>query len=237
MLTMKITAKNFFNGFFVGIGAVIPGVSGGTIAMIIGIFDDTIEATANLFKHIRKSLLLLLPVTLGAGIGAFTLSILLDILNNEFPTSMKIIYCTISLISAILFAKLNLKGKKHIYSFLFGVISALFISILLRQPIFSNLEHNVTNLFLLGFPLALALVLPAISFSYMLLYFGIYDHFIQALRLMELSFLFPLLFGIISGAFMFSKLFLSLVNKRKKETYSFVFGFVIFSIVDIVTKL
>lgn len=237
MLTLKIAAKNFLKGGLIGIGAVIPGVSGGTVAMIIGVFEDIIESVANVFRHMSRSIIILSPIILGALFGAYLISFPLTLLNDTLPNGSKLFYYFLSFLSAILFAKLNFKGEKRILPFLVGIIFALALSIAFKETNVLNFEHSFVNLFIIGLPLALALVLPAISFSFMLLYFGIYDHFIKSINTLEMGFLIPLISGIALGSFIFSKLLLKLITKKEKETYSLIFGFIIFSIVDIMSEI
>ena len=67
----------FIKGIFVGIANIIPGVSGGTIAVVLGIFDEMISAVNNIFKNFRKYAGFLIPLFLGAGAGIVLFSKLL----------------------------------------------------------------------------------------------------------------------------------------------------------------
>jgi len=74
---MEKQGKFFINiskGFLIGIGAIIPGLSGGTMAIITGVFEELLEATANLILHIRKSIKVIFPVAFGAVAAILTLS-------------------------------------------------------------------------------------------------------------------------------------------------------------------
>ncbi len=236
MIPLKITANNIFKGVFIGFGTMIPGVSGGTVAMLIGVFEDILESTANVFKHLRKSLVILFPILSGAVLGAYLISYPLEYFSVEFPQLSKSTFCIISIISAVYFAKINLKGSKNaktIVCFLLGTLIAFTSSILFRFYDISAIEFNFINLFFMGTSLSLALVLPAISFSYMLLFFGIYDSFIKAIISVDIYFLLPIFLGVSIGSYLFSKFLLKLINHHTVATYSFVYGFVLYSAVDI----
>jgi len=236
LISIKIALFNILKGILIGGGTLVPGVSGGTVAMLIGVFEEILESTANFFKHIRKSLYLLFPIFIGAVLGVFIISYPLEYFLAEFPKSSKFFFCIISLISSIYFARINLKGKKTfitIICFLCGILIAFFLSFLFHFCNINAIEYGYINLFFIGFSLSLALVLPAISFSYMLLFFGIYDSFINAINSLDVYFLIYIFLGIVIGTLIFAKLLLKLIDKHSTETYSFVFGFVLFSAIDI----
>ena len=69
---------NFFKGIFIGVGAIIPGLSGGTAAIIAGLFESILEATANFFIHIKKSIVFLTPIIFGVVVGIFIFSPILN---------------------------------------------------------------------------------------------------------------------------------------------------------------
>ena len=60
-------------GMAIGVAMIIPGVSGGTLAVLLGIYDKMIDSINNLFKHPKKSISVLLPILLGAGLGFIAL--------------------------------------------------------------------------------------------------------------------------------------------------------------------
>ncbi len=236
LLSLKIALKNFFKGYIIGVGALIPGVSGGTTAILVGIFEDCLEAVANLFIHIRKSLKILIPIIIGVCIGAYTFSIPIGMFRQQLPTVSKIVFCTISLLSTLYFIKANnidIKNKKSYFFIILGALIALIIAALLFFKKINISNHSNLSIFLCSFPLSLALVLPAISFSYMLLFFNIYDIFIESVKQLDISILLPLFGGLILGSFIFSKILYKLITFRKNETYSFVLGFVLCSFADV----
>ena len=67
----------FIKGIFVGIANIIPGVSGGTIAVVLGIFDEMISAVNTIFKNFKKNMTFLIPLFAGAGAGIILFSKLL----------------------------------------------------------------------------------------------------------------------------------------------------------------
>ena len=70
--------KNILKGAVVGIANAIPGVSGGTMMVAMGIYDALIHSITHLFKEFKKSLAVLAPILIGAAIGIVGLSLLLS---------------------------------------------------------------------------------------------------------------------------------------------------------------
>lgn len=236
LLTLKNTINNLFKGYLIGIGATVPGISGGTIAILLNVYEDILDATGNVYKHIRKSIVFLFPIFIGVCLGAFSFSFPIKFLCENIPLFSKLIFCCISLFSTIYFAKttqLDFRNFHVVKYLIFGIFSSIAFSIVSSLITLNYHVHTPLILFIYGIPLSLALILPAISFSYMLLFFGLYDFVINSLNSLEILSLTPLLFGITFGSLIFSKLLLKLLKSNKTKTYSFVLGFVISSITDI----
>lgn len=87
---MQDKAKNNFlkriiSGFFIGLGAILPGVSGGILALSLGIYRDMINAVSSFFKHMKINFLFLLPIAIGAGLGVLSASFAVEwLMNNWF---------------------------------------------------------------------------------------------------------------------------------------------------------
>ena len=72
-------------GCIIGVANIIPGVSGGTMAVILNIYDKLIDSVINIKKHLKESLLFLIPVAVGGGLGIFGFAKLLKYLLEYFP--------------------------------------------------------------------------------------------------------------------------------------------------------
>ena len=228
-----------FKGIFIGFGTLVPGISGGTAAIISGVFEDILEATANFFLHIKHSIKTLFPIAVGVLIGVLSFTPILSLFTSNFPIVSKYVFCICSLISTYYFFKSSVTFKytsKKAISLCFGILSVIVIRYTLN--IF-NVDFDNTDfvsILLLGLPLALSLILPALSFSYMLLFLGLYDNVLESIAYLDFNFLLALFSGLLIGIILFSKLLLKLVNKCPQETYSYVFGFVIYSTIDVLFK-
>lgn len=229
----------FLKGFFIGVGAIIPGVSGGTAAILCGEFEKILYSTSNIIKSPIKSLKHLVPIGFGVLAGVLTFAFPITLFCEHCSTVSKIVFSAITLISALFFFNNKVKftyTSKKILSMIIGLVCALLFSYVLDKSNYLGCNISNTSLLIIGIPLSLALVLPAISFSYMLLFFGLYERTIEAVINLDIIYIFYLSLGIIIGSYVFSKLLLTLIKRYSAETYSFVFGFVIFSIFDVIIR-
>ena len=76
---------NFFKGMAVGVANIIPGVSGGTMAVILHMYDELIESISTFFKDWKKNLLYLIPIGLGAVVGIVAFSKIVKYLLGNYP--------------------------------------------------------------------------------------------------------------------------------------------------------
>ena len=229
--------SRYSKGLFVGIGMIIPGVSGGTAAMICGIFEDILYATSNIIKHMKSSLQTLIPITLGVMTSAIIFSKFMNILCSIMPQTMHVIFCFLTLLSTCFFIKNNIELKysfSKIFTLILGFLFALTIHILLNTFFITNNDFSIQQYFIFGLPLSVALILPGISFSYMLLVFGIYENVLSSLYSMNLNIILPLTTGVLIGSVLFSKILNIFLKKYAQETYCFILGFVIISVLDLI---
>lgn len=236
MAGIKSAVLKYFKGILIGFGAVIPGVSGGTAAIALGVFGDLLESVANITSHFKSSLICIMPILAGALTGIYILASPLAVFCDGYPLLSKIVFCIISFISALFFVKKELLHKVRINSLLFialGICVSYAADIALTQLNEVCTGSGYLYLFLCGIPLSLALVLPAISFSYMLLCFDLYEPTVKAIAQTDIVFLASLFAGVCIGGFVFSKVLYQLTEKHRQETYSFVLGFVIVSLINL----
>lgn len=237
MNRLKTFTVNASKGVLIGVGAIIPGLSGGTIAMITGVFEDLLKSFTNLPRRPKHELAFLMPFAIGGTISVIIFSPLLDFICSTYPRFSNIMFCVISLYSLFAFTNKCIDKKvtvKKSISAVLGFCIALLITYIMNtnEQIFE--QNSLIFIFFVGFPLAAALVLPAISFSYMMLFFGVYDDLLKSITNLDFRFLFVLFVGISVGCYAFSKMLLSLLSKYQQETYSFVLGFVLCSMINII---
>ena len=178
-------------GGFIGVAAVIPGFSGGTIACIVGIYDELIEAISGIRKHFKESILTLLPYLLGAAIFAALLITPITWGVDKHP------FITVSLFTGLMLGGLpsfcnTIKGKTsktNILALLLGAIAVVAIIIpslssggAYNESLMTPSWYTYLILFLIGILGSFALVVPGISGSMILLILGFYNPIMDTLK-------------------------------------------------------
>ncbi len=233
--------KNFVYGVVIGAAMLIPGVSGGTTAIILGIYDQLVAAVASFFKDIKKNFLFLIVIALGGVAGFVLFSNLMLKLISLWEVPMMFLFIGATSGSFPLLVRKSREGFK-LSSALFLLLGfALVFGIsYLPKSLFHFDAHSVAGfftLFALGIPLAVALVLPGISFSYMMLVFAIYNPFLRAISGFDVLFLLPLGLGLIAGVLLSTKLLEKAMRRFPGPTYFAIIGFVLGSILEILREL
>ena len=243
---IKEIALTGVKGVAIGISMIIPGLSGGTLAVLMNIYDKILEAITGIFKHFKESLLLLLPLVIGAVIGFVGLVFPINYGLAHFPLIIVSLFVGF-IIGGLPSIYKKVQGKENWISILIGLI-ALGITISLCF-IKTNDSIDITNLnvgtwfylFLSGIIASIALVAPGISGSMTLMVLGVYVHLMEVLKEI-LSFtnlwnnsmiLLPLALGLIIG-FIFMSFFMKyMLKNHETSTYFALIGFIIGSIFSI----
>ena len=253
---MKNWFKKLFAGMGIGVGAAIPGVSGAAIAVIFKIYESIIWAVNNVRKQFKRAVAILLPVLLGIVIAVIPCIILFDKALESFVFGTVCAFAGF-LIGSLPSVKDEIKGEKITrnckISFVIGVIFVLLLgvaSIFLGKAInidaaFSRMDLWVYFVLLpVGIAAAVALTVPGLSGSLILLIVGFYKPLLKytvlwAKMMFSGDFsttgqLFLMLFifaiGVLIGVVLVSKIMKVLLAKYRVVTYSAILGFIIGSI-------
>ena len=225
--------KLIIKGFIVGVGKIIPGVSGAMMAMLLGIYEDLMEAVTRFFDDKKKHFWLLLNFGIGLFLAIVLFSkIILFLLNNYYDVT---IYLFLGLITGTV-----LKFKKSIQFlnknlFLF-VIAFLFLFIMpfLKSDgsfVFQNQVLQYLYVALLGMIDALTSIVPGISGTAIFMMLGSYE-FVLSILGNPFSFLFILYaLGMVVGVILTCYLMYYLLKRRKEEVNIVIFAFAIASLV------
>lgn len=182
----KFKISNIPRGFAMGISDLIPGVSGGTIALLLGIYDDFIASVSGVFsKHFKKSILFLLPIIIGM---ALAIGILSSVINYLLATHLvPTMFFFFGLILGIIPFLLRISHYKKTYKIQHWVIMGVAIIALALMAFFKgDTSHAAPSYIDLSLPMLIkyfiagvcassAMLLPGISGSFILLLFGVYS--------------------------------------------------------------
>lgn len=240
-------------GMMIGIANVIPGVSGGTMAVSLGIYDRLISSVSGLTKNFKDSISFLLPILIGCGLGiaGFTYAIECLLSRHTFVTCMTFVGLILGGIPTILGAMNKKAGRSGLRIGFVGVL-AFFLAFavsaglpLMKQgdEVLSSIPvtaGNMAVLFLLGIVSSATMVIPGVSGSMMLMILGYYygiintiKGFLDALRAMDMAalkdgflLLVPFGIGVLLGIVLIAKLISFLFDHYGVQTYCAILGLV-----------
>ena len=233
---------NFLKGTAIGAAMSIPGISGGTMAIIFGIYEKLLWSVGNILKEPKKCIPFLLSFTLGGVAGLLLTARLVSFILSTpagIPLQFAFFGAATGCIPPILKrAEFRPLTPTKLVCLISGMACAVLISII-PSGVFSapsdDLSGFITKL-LSGVIIAIALVLPGISASQMLYVLGIYDQVMGQIAKGEFFQLLPLAIGLLLGIFITSKVLTSLLDKFK-YSYIVVLGFMIYSLTEMIPKI
>ncbi len=249
--------KEILKGIIIGIANIIPGVSGGTMAVSMGVYDKIILAITGLKKDLKKSILTLLPYVIGVlvGIGMFSFIVKISLDNYPLQTSGLFVGLVIGGVPIIV---KNVQGKKR--NFFHILLFILFLIIVVGMAFLNGNESSATDitvnvwnmiqLFFVGIIAAGTMIIPGVSGSLVLMILGFYNaivsnisEFIHALIEFDIPALLhgfgifiPLGLGILVGIGLVAKLIEILFAKFPVYTYYAILGLIVGSPIAIIYK-
>lgn len=242
--------KNLLKGMVIGIANIIPGVSGGTMAVSMGIYDKLIHCLTHLFKEFKESVTFVLTILIGAAIALVGLSFVITPAFAYFPLQTNGLFIGL-IVGGLPAVWKKVKGNKikisHIIAFL------LFFAIVIGMAAMGETEGeaadlslsvwSVIKLFLVGVLASATMVIPGVSGSMMLLVIGYYNpivatikEFVEALVAFNVSeilrccgILIPMGIGIIVGIFAIAKVIELIFEKFPLQAFWAIIGLIVAS--------
>lgn len=249
--------KKILQGMVVGIANIIPGVSGGTMMVAMGLYDKLIHSITHLKSEFKESMKLLLPIFAGAGLAIVLLSRLFEFLLANYPIPTNFAFCGL-IAGSLPFIFKKVKGHsvsvgKLIPFFIFFGIVILMAVLGENGGAAADVSFgpvNVLKLFAVGVIAAATMVVPGVSGSMMLMLLGYYDTIIEtindfidaliAFNLTEILRVFGILapfgIGIVIGIFAIAKLIEFIFKKAEIHAYYGIIGLILASPIAILMK-
>ena len=227
--------KLFFKGVIVGLGKIIPGVSGGVLAISLGIYEKGLDAINHPFKNWKFLLIL--------GIGILTSVVLISkvinfsLTNYYLPTMLLFVGLIAGGISSLFEMIKNSYNKVNLLYLIISFVLLLLLSTLDSLPVLKS--NSPIFLGIMGVVDAFTMVVPGISGTALMMLFGAYDTIIGALSSLTNIYMFfdnfnvlvPFLIGMIIGTVFFVKLIAFLFKKYNDKMYFIIIGLAISSTV------
>ena len=252
---MKEKLILFIKGVVLGVAFVIPGVSGGTLAVLMGIYEELIEAASNFYKSIanfKKYFMYLLPIGLGVVFSVAVFAKLIKFGLDKAPIITILIFLGMiiggipALVRNVKGTKTNLKDMTLMLVGLIIVISMLIFHKSNSNVILTNMSiGGYFTLLLVGAIAAVTMVVPGISGSFTLMLIGYYEPVLNLVNDItsfknlgpNLILMAPFMLGVVIGIIFISKLIEWCLKHYKRETYYAIIGFVLSSIISVIYEV
>lgn len=237
---MKKNKKSVFikilQGSLIGLGAVLPGISGGVLCVIFGIYKTIMEFLADPFRKFKTHVPKLIPVGIGGVIGFLGISKLLSFLLDKYPEPSVCVF--VGLIAGMLpslFREAGEKGRSKGSFVSLGVAMVLTFALLISLKIFQvNIVPNFFWYLFCGFCLALSLIAPGMSFSTLLMPLNLYEPFVGGIGDFDFKVLIPGGIGALVTIVLFAKAVNALFDKHYSGAFHGIVGIVIAATVMII---
>ena len=254
---MKSLMLDIIKGMLIGVAGVIPGVSGGTMAISTGVYERILDAINNLSKDFKNSFKTLLPLIIGGALGIAGLTFLITFLLEKYPvpTTTGFIGLVLGGVPA-LYKKIKDEKIKwtHIVSFIITLVVIILSSLLaVNTAAIETVEINLINIFIiamLGVICSAAMVIPGISGSMLLMMMGYYKFIMELVKstisnlvsfsiaelAINLKLIIPFAFGAIVGVILISKIISYVIKKWPNASTWGILGLVVASPFAIIVK-
>ena len=225
-----------FQGALIGLGAVLPGISGGVLCVVFGIYKPIMELLSNPFKNFKTHVPRLIPVIIGAAIGFLGIANLLAFFLEKYPdTSVCLFVGLIVGMLPSLFREAGEKGRST-GSFVSMIIAMAVIFLLLGGLNAASvvITPNFAWYLFCGFCLALSVIAPGMSFSTLLMPLGLYTPFVDGIGHFDLGILVPAGIGALVTVICLAKAVNALFDRHYSIAFHGIIGIVIAATVMII---
>lgn len=238
---MKQKLILILKGLIIGAGKIIPGVSGGMLAIILNVYDKGIDAISNFFKDVKNNFTFLFTLAIGIIISILSISKIIKYTLTFYylPTMLLFIGLILGGVPHIIAEAKKEKSLKNVFVLLLGFLLILGVSI------FSNKGGNLSitevkfvPMIFIGVVDAITMIIPGISGTAILMMLGYYDVVITSFSTVtdfsllgtNLRIIIPFGIGLVLGTIILSKAINYLLNRYKVSSYYAIIGFTFASI-------
>jgi putative membrane protein len=224
-------------GILVGIGFITPGLSGGVLAVVFGIYEPLMRFLANLKRQFIKNVLFFIPVGIGGVIGVVAFSAVVDFAFENYAAQFTWLF--IGFIAGTfpsLFKTSGEQGRKswHWALLILTAVGTLFLMRWMESIRSVELTPSFLSWLLSGALIGLGVVVPGMSPSNFLIYVGLYQPMAAGIRHLDLGVVVPLALGLILCVLLLAKLIAWLFRRFYASMYHFILGVVVGSTLAII---
>lgn len=216
-------------GIAIGIGAILPGLSGGVLAVIFKVYDPLIRFLANIRHRFVRNVLYFIPIGIGVGLGIILFSVVVDAAFKSYAAQFTCLFIGFVIGTfPSLYRQAGKQGRRGVHLAIMAVAAAAIFALML---IGGSALLDVTPSFLAwlgsGALIGLGLIVPGMSPSNFLIYFGLYDKMAAGIKDFDFGVIVPLAIGLIICVLLFAKLANWLFDTYYAGMYHFILGMVI----------
>ena len=236
---MKEKLILILKGMIIGAGKIIPGVSGGMLAITLNIYDKGIKAISDFFKDIKNNFTFLFTLGIGIFISILTISKLIKYSLDMYylPTMLLFIGLIIGGIPSVFKEIDDEKSFKNIIIMIIPFLIIFLLSMTSTDSI-KNQDVSFISLVLIGIVDAITMIIPGISGTAVLMMLGYYDIIINtfssltdlSLIVQNLNIIFPFGIGLVLGTIALTKIINYFLEKHRISCYYAIAGFAISSV-------
>lgn len=216
-------------GALVGIGFILPGLSGGVLAVIFGIYDPLIRFLANLRDKFLQNVLYFLPVGIGAGIGIVLFAVVVEKAFGIYAAQFVCLFVGFvagTFPSLYKTAGKQGRGKSDITILVVSTL-AIFTLMMVGGQQLTEVTPSIMIWLGSGLLMGLGLIIPGMSPSNFLIYFGLYDKMAIGIKDFDFTVIIPLIIGFVICVLLFAKIAAWLFKRYYSGMYHFILGMVV----------
>lgn len=225
-------------GALIGGGAILPGVSGGVLAVVFGIYRPMMELLSHPFRALKKNLWLFIPVIIGVGIGFVGFAKLMALLfaeDSPYPISLFVGLILGTVPSLFKTARsAERKPRADTLTLLVAFIGLLAFLLLMRLTNAMSIALTPLWALISGVIWGFSLIVPGLSSSSILIFMGLYQGIMDDVGRLQFATIIPLMLGIAAVAFLFARVVDTLFEKHFSVASHAIIGLVLASTVMII---
>lgn len=232
----KTFILRLLQGALIGLGAVLPGISGGVLCVVFGIYKPIMELLSDPFHALKKHLGLLIPVIAGGALGFLGVAKLLGFFLTRYENPSVCLF--VGLIAGMipsLFREASQKGKsKKDYPALVIACIVVFAILISLNVISVSITPNLGWNIFCGFCVAMSIIAPGMSFSTLLMPLGLYTPFVEAIGNLDFGVLIPAGISALATMLLLAKAINTLMDRYYSVVFHAIIGIVIAATIMII---
>lgn len=223
-------------GAIIATGAVLPGISGGVLSVILGIYKPMMEFLSNPFKQLRKYFPFFLPIIIGFFFGFIVESKLLGWLFERYPSQL--LWLFIALILGTfpsLYKEASKEGRTKFSWIAFAISFVIMLAFLLTMTNAIDVEVTPSTFWyvICGLFWGIGMIVPGLSPSNFLIYLGLYEPMLKGIGSLDLTVILPIGVGFIISLILLAKIMNYLLDNAYNITFHIILGVVLASTIAI----